>query len=78
LGRDAGIAGLLSSVEAAVNAVAVTPRAAGAVALGCRILIVVAVVLLAASGCAWTGQQKAEDLRADTILKQSADYAKER
>jgi hypothetical protein len=35
-------------------------------------------VLLAASGCAWTGQQKAEDLRADTILKQSADYAKER
>jgi hypothetical protein len=61
-----------------VNAVAGTPCAPRVVALGGRILIVVAVVLLTASGCAWTGQQKAEDLRADTILKQSADYAKER
>jgi hypothetical protein len=41
-------------------------------------LIVVAIILLAATGCAWTGQQKAEDLRADTILKQSADLSKQR
>ena len=41
-------------------------------------LIVVAIVLSAASGCAWTGQQKAEDLRADSILKQSADQYKQR
>jgi hypothetical protein len=60
------------------TAAAWTPRADRAVALGCRILIIVAICLLAASGCAWTGQQKAENLRADTILKQSADYAKER
>jgi hypothetical protein len=60
-----------------IAAAAWSPRAAWASAL-CRILIIVAICLLAANGCAWTGQQKAENLRADTILKQSADYAKER
>jgi hypothetical protein len=34
--------------------------------------------LLVAGGCAWTGDQRIEDARADTILKQGADLAKER
>jgi hypothetical protein len=41
-------------------------------------LIVVAIVLLVASGCAWIGEQKTENLRADTILKQSIEESKQR
>jgi hypothetical protein len=39
--------------------------------------LVVAVVLLLFSGCR-SDAQKAEDLRAGTILKQSADYSRQR
>ena len=42
-----------------------------------QFLVAAAVMLLMFSGCR-TDAQKAEDLRADTILKQSADYAKQR
>jgi hypothetical protein len=40
--------------------------------------LVVAIVLLSVSGCAWAADQKPENLRADTILKQSIEDSKQR